>query len=126
MTAVNSTGDLENQFDAQINLISSFFLSIEIQGLSRQNHSLVPVHLLWSSYDRIWFSGPNKQEILILILKHLLTLQTTVKSIGDLEDHFSGCLDKPHIFLLSQYKNTRSIQAKPQFGGTFADLADHS
>jgi hypothetical protein len=22
----------------------------------------------WSSYDRIWFSGPNNQEILILIL----------------------------------------------------------
>jgi hypothetical protein len=21
----------------------------------------------WSSYDRIWFSGPDKQEILILI-----------------------------------------------------------
>jgi hypothetical protein len=23
----------------------------------------------WSSYDRTWFSGPDKQEILILILK---------------------------------------------------------
>jgi hypothetical protein len=23
---------------------------------------------LWSSYDRIWFSGPHEQDILILIL----------------------------------------------------------
>jgi hypothetical protein len=23
---------------------------------------------LWSSYDRTWFSGPNKQEIVIFIL----------------------------------------------------------
>jgi hypothetical protein len=23
--------------------------------------------LMWSSYDRTWFSGPNKQEIVILI-----------------------------------------------------------
>jgi hypothetical protein len=27
-----------------------------------------PSLYLWSSYDRIWFSGPEKQELLILIL----------------------------------------------------------
>jgi hypothetical protein len=32
------------------------------------SQSLLYYSRLWSSYDRIWFSGPDKQETLLLIL----------------------------------------------------------
>jgi hypothetical protein len=35
----------------------------------------------WSSYDRIWFPGPYKQEILILILILIYTVLSTVTAL---------------------------------------------
>jgi hypothetical protein len=34
---------------------------------STQQGKCIMLRLMWSSYDRIWFSEPGKQEILILI-----------------------------------------------------------
>jgi hypothetical protein len=47
---------------------------------------------LWSSYDRIWFSGPDKQEILTKPLSkliHVFVLQVKLAFVGLLRASFA-------------------------------------
>jgi hypothetical protein len=53
-------------------LHSERFTALELRIISS-----VAVTSKWSSYDRTWFSGPDKQEIFILILLHQRTDRKT-------------------------------------------------
>jgi hypothetical protein len=43
------------------------------------------MHMSWSSYDRTWFSGPDKQEILI----HMVAVFIRQEDLPDLPGQFS-------------------------------------